>query len=60
MNNSSRFPDFGKSNGVSIFELVSIPTKITGVHYIQVRKLMQGIVFFILFYIIKSGTGFCN
>ncbi|XXG82535.1 hypothetical protein AAC387_Pa10g0457 [Persea americana] len=34
-NNSSRFPYFGKSNGVSIFELVSIPTKITGVHYLQ-------------------------
>lgn len=34
-NSSSRFPDFRKSNGNSIFELVSTPTKITGVHYVQ-------------------------
>ncbi|KAI3904014.1 hypothetical protein MKW92_018252 [Papaver armeniacum] len=35
-NNSSHwFPDFGKSNGVSVLELVSTPTKITGVHYVQ-------------------------
>lgn len=34
-NNSSRFPDFRKSNGNSILELVSTPTKITGVHYVQ-------------------------
>ncbi|KAA8526358.1 hypothetical protein F0562_008439 [Nyssa sinensis] len=34
-NSSSRFPDFKKSNGNSIFELVSTPTKITGVHYVQ-------------------------
>ncbi|KAL7000419.1 Transmembrane E3 ubiquitin-protein ligase fly2 [Sarracenia purpurea var. burkii] len=34
-NSSSRFPDFRKSNGNSIVELVSTPTKITGVHYIQ-------------------------
>ncbi|XP_077244352.1 transmembrane E3 ubiquitin-protein ligase FLY2-like [Tasmannia lanceolata] len=34
-NSSSRFPDFGKSNGVSVFELLSTPTKITGVHYVQ-------------------------
>ncbi|KAK3033307.1 hypothetical protein RJ639_033775 [Escallonia herrerae] len=34
-NSSSRFPDFKKSNGKSIFELVSSPTKITGVHYVQ-------------------------
>ncbi|XP_057461591.1 transmembrane E3 ubiquitin-protein ligase FLY2-like [Actinidia eriantha] len=34
-NSSSRFPDFRKSNGNSIVELVSTPTKITGVHYVQ-------------------------
>lgn len=34
-NSSSRFPDFRKSNGHSVLELVSTPTKITGVHYIQ-------------------------
>lgn len=34
-NSSSRFPDFRKSNGNSIFELVSSPTKISGVHYVQ-------------------------
>ncbi|XP_065874475.1 transmembrane E3 ubiquitin-protein ligase FLY2-like isoform X1 [Euphorbia lathyris] len=34
-NTSSRFPDFRKSNGESVIELVSSPTKITGVHYVQ-------------------------
>lgn len=34
-NSSSRFPDFRKSNGNSIFELVTTPTKINGVHYVQ-------------------------
>ncbi|KAG8641376.1 transmembrane E3 ubiquitin-protein ligase FLY2 isoform X1 [Manihot esculenta] len=34
-NSSSRFPDFRKSNGESVIELVSTPTKITGVHYVQ-------------------------
>ncbi|KAM7503430.1 hypothetical protein LguiB_002334 [Lonicera macranthoides] len=34
-NGSSRFPDFRKSNGNSVFELVSTPTKINGVHYVQ-------------------------
>ncbi|KAG2717357.1 hypothetical protein I3843_03G172600 [Carya illinoinensis] len=34
-NSSSRFPDFRKSTGSSIIELVSTPTKITGVHYVQ-------------------------
>ncbi|XP_059277005.1 transmembrane E3 ubiquitin-protein ligase FLY2-like isoform X3 [Lycium ferocissimum] len=34
-NNSSRFPDFRKSNGNSVLELISNPTKITGVHYVQ-------------------------
>ncbi|XP_048327692.2 transmembrane E3 ubiquitin-protein ligase FLY2 isoform X2 [Ziziphus jujuba] len=34
-NSSSRFPDFRKSTGNSIIELVSTPTKINGVHYVQ-------------------------
>ncbi|KAK4743393.1 hypothetical protein SAY87_001394 [Trapa incisa] len=34
-NNSSRFPDFRKSNGNSVIELISSPTKIKGVHYVQ-------------------------
>ncbi|KAG8364731.1 hypothetical protein BUALT_Bualt18G0029200 [Buddleja alternifolia] len=34
-NSSSKFPDFRKSNGNSILELISTPTKITGVHYVQ-------------------------
>ncbi|KAH9792376.1 transmembrane E3 ubiquitin-protein ligase FLY2 [Citrus sinensis] len=34
-NSSSRFRDFRKSNGNSITELVSTPTKINGVHYVQ-------------------------
>ncbi|KAJ4845602.1 Transmembrane E3 ubiquitin-protein ligase fly2 [Turnera subulata] len=34
-NGSSRFPDFRKSDGDSVIELVSTPTKITGVHYVQ-------------------------
>ncbi|CAI0385468.1 unnamed protein product [Linum tenue] len=34
-NSSSRFPDFRKSNGDSVIELVSTQTKITGVHYVQ-------------------------
>lgn len=34
-NGSSRFLDFGKSNGISVLELVSSPTKISGVHYVQ-------------------------
>ncbi|KAK6919086.1 Zinc finger, RING-type [Dillenia turbinata] len=34
-NGTSRYPDFRKSNGDSLFELVSTPTKITGVHYVQ-------------------------
>ena len=37
MNISSKFPDFRKSAGDSVIELVSTPTKITGVHYVQVR-----------------------
>ncbi|XP_024461322.1 transmembrane E3 ubiquitin-protein ligase FLY1 isoform X2 [Populus trichocarpa] len=34
-NSSSMFPDFRKSNGDSVIELVSTPTKINGVHYVQ-------------------------
>ncbi|XP_044466757.1 transmembrane E3 ubiquitin-protein ligase FLY2-like [Mangifera indica] len=34
-NSSSKFTEFRKSNGNSIIELVSTPTKITGVHYVQ-------------------------
>ncbi|GMJ13070.1 FLYING SAUCER 1 [Hibiscus trionum] len=35
VNSSSKFPDFRKSAGDSVIELVSTPTKITGVHYVQ-------------------------
>ncbi|KAL4280277.1 hypothetical protein GQ457_03G006620 [Hibiscus cannabinus] len=35
MNTSSKFTDFRKSVGDSVIELVSTPTKITGVHYVQ-------------------------
>ncbi|KAF3652838.1 putative protein TPX2-like [Capsicum annuum] len=34
-NNSSRYPDFRMSNGNSVLELITNPTKITGVHYVQ-------------------------
>ncbi|GAB4859574.1 Transmembrane E3 ubiquitin-protein ligase fly2 [Ancistrocladus abbreviatus] len=34
-NNSSKFHDFKKFEGNSVIELVSTPTKITGVHYVQ-------------------------
>ncbi|KAH0454772.1 hypothetical protein IEQ34_016696 [Dendrobium chrysotoxum] len=34
-NRSSRFLDFGKSNGLSVLELASTRTKINGVHYVQ-------------------------
>ncbi|KAM3222158.1 transmembrane E3 ubiquitin-protein ligase FLY2 isoform X1 [Capsicum annuum] len=34
-NGSSLFPEFKKSNGNSVLELISTPTKITGVHYVQ-------------------------
>ncbi|KAJ8470064.1 hypothetical protein OPV22_024407 [Ensete ventricosum] len=34
-NGSSRLFDFGNSNGESVLELVSTPTKISGVHYVQ-------------------------
>jgi len=36
-NGSSRFPDIRKTNGNSVIELVSTPTKISGVHYVQVQ-----------------------
>lgn len=35
-NSTFRFPKFGKSNGNSVLELISTPTKINGVHYVQV------------------------
>lgn len=35
-NASTGFPDIRKINGNSVIELVSMPTKITGVHYVQV------------------------
>ena len=38
-NSSSKFADFRKSSGNSILELISTPTKITGVHYVQVTWL---------------------
>ncbi|KAG4981261.1 hypothetical protein JHK85_035219 [Glycine max] len=34
-NGSSRFPDIRKTNGNSVIELVSTPTKMSGVHYVQ-------------------------
>lgn len=34
-NTSSRFPDFKKSSGNSVLELMTRPTKINGVHYVQ-------------------------
>ncbi|KAL9276796.1 hypothetical protein ACSQ67_025655 [Phaseolus vulgaris] len=34
-NGSTKFPDIRKINGNSVIELVSVPTKITGVHYVQ-------------------------
>ncbi|CAH9116620.1 unnamed protein product [Cuscuta europaea] len=34
-NMTTKFPDFRKSNGNTVLELISTPTKITGVHYIQ-------------------------
>jgi hypothetical protein len=38
-NGSSRFVEFEKSRGDSILELLSTPTKISGVHYVQVNKI---------------------
>ncbi|KAI5652505.1 hypothetical protein M9H77_29692 [Catharanthus roseus] len=42
-NSSSRFPDFKKSNGNSVLELISSPTKITGVHYVQGVLIFQDV-----------------
>jgi hypothetical protein len=38
-NGSSRYLEFGKSTGDSVLELLSTPTKISGVHYVQVNKV---------------------
>jgi transmembrane E3 ubiquitin-protein ligase len=38
-NGSSRFLEFEKSRGDSVLELLSTPTKISGVHYVQVNKV---------------------
>jgi hypothetical protein len=38
VNSSSKFPDFRKESGNSVIELVTSPTKITGVHYVQVNS----------------------
>lgn len=38
VNSSSKFQDFQKENGNSVVELVAVPTKITGVHYVQVSS----------------------
>ncbi|KAL1219380.1 Transmembrane E3 ubiquitin-protein ligase FLY2 [Cardamine amara subsp. amara] len=35
VNSSSKFPDSRKESGNSVIELVTSPTKITGVHYVQ-------------------------
>ncbi|ESQ54416.1 hypothetical protein EUTSA_v10024798mg [Eutrema salsugineum] len=35
VNSSSKFQDLQKANGNSVVELVAVPTKITGVHYVQ-------------------------
>lgn len=42
-NSSSRFPDFKRSSGNSIVELVSTQTKIAGVHYIQGVIIFQDV-----------------
>ncbi|CAA2982160.1 transmembrane E3 ubiquitin- ligase 1-like [Olea europaea subsp. europaea] len=42
-NNSSKFPDFKKSKGNSVLELMSTPTKITGVHYVQGVIIFHGV-----------------
>ncbi|XP_030482962.1 transmembrane E3 ubiquitin-protein ligase FLY2 isoform X2 [Cannabis sativa] len=42
-NSSSKFPDFRKSSGNSVIELVSTPTKITGVHYVQGIIIFQDV-----------------
>ncbi|KAL2327599.1 hypothetical protein Fmac_021026 [Flemingia macrophylla] len=42
-NGSSRFPDIRKTNGNSVIELVSTPTKISGVHYVQGVVIFQDV-----------------
>ncbi|PON74860.1 RING/U-box superfamily protein [Trema orientale] len=42
-NSSSKFRDFKKSSGNSVIELVSTPTKITGVHYVQGIIIFQDV-----------------
>ncbi|XP_010555112.1 PREDICTED: transmembrane E3 ubiquitin-protein ligase 1-like isoform X2 [Tarenaya hassleriana] len=42
-NSSSRFPDFRKANGNSVIELVTTPTKITAVHYVQGRVVFRDV-----------------
>ncbi|KAG6419497.1 hypothetical protein SASPL_121719 [Salvia splendens] len=42
-NSSSKFADFRKSNGNSILELISTPTKITGVHYVKGVIIFHGV-----------------
>ncbi|KAL2476736.1 RING/U-box superfamily protein [Abeliophyllum distichum] len=42
-NSSSKFPDFKKSKGNSVLELISTPTKITGVHYVQGVIIFHGV-----------------
>lgn len=37
-NGSSRFLEFVESKGDSVLELLSTPTKISGVHYVQVDR----------------------
>ena len=49
VNSSSKFPDFRNQNGNSVIELVTSPTKITGVHYVQV--ITSSFFFFIYIYI---------
>lgn len=39
-NGSSRFLEFVKSKGDSVLELLSTPTKISGVHYVQVNQVL--------------------
>jgi hypothetical protein len=50
-NGSSRFLEFVKSKGDSVLELLSTPTKISGVHYVQVDHAP---LFYITFDKIKS------
>ncbi|KAM7249322.1 hypothetical protein ACFE04_016854 [Oxalis oulophora] len=42
-NSSAKFPNFRKSNGNSVIELVSLPTKVSGVHYVQGMIIFQDV-----------------